>query len=596
MCRIVGRVSKEPKSDFDDGIKSMLRSVVHGGPDDEGTYIDGGVTLGHRRLSIIDLSKAGHQPMMTESSDVVISFNGEIYNYLDIKKELEGDGFVFRTKTDTEVILSAYLCWGTKAFDKLEGIFAFALYDKKQNLFFLVRDHLGVKPLYYFLNETELLFSSEVRAFKALKKEWKENEDWRILFLAFGSIPHPYTTLSQVFQLAPGAYLELDLKNFTHQLKFYYRFSSRNYTVNSQHDALTMMQLSLRKALRKNLISDAPLGIFLSGGIDSSLLTLLADQIATNVKTISVNFDDASYDEYPFQKMVLEKTHHVNHTTHRVTEQMFWEQLDDIWNAMDQPSNDGVNSYFVTRCAKRDGIKAVLSGLGADEIFGGYVSFKRIKWMRRFRQLPFKKTIARVLSSIKKSWARLVYLNIPGAIGDYLFLRGIYTPSEIARLLKVSEDKVWKVLRAVPFDIPAETNDIGYASLLESKIYMTNQLLKDTDYMGMWHGVEVRVPFLDIEMLKNVHTLAPSILYKNLWPKYLLTASSGNVLPHEIVFREKKGFTFPFALWMKRSSKRFRALMPAGHEVNVVTEEFQRGQAHWSKCWSLAVLQQFSNK
>lgn len=162
--------------------------------------------------------------------------------------------------------------------------------------------------------------------------------------------------------------------------------------------------------------------------------------------------------------------------------------------------------------------------------------------------------------------------------------------------LKVSEDKVWKVLRAVPFDIPAETNDIGYASLLEAKIYMTNQLLKDTDYMGMWHGVEVRVPFLDIEMLKNVHTLAPSLRYKNLWPKYLLTASSGNVLPHEIVFREKKGFTFPFALWMKRSSKRFRALMPAGHEVNVVAEDFQRGQAHWSKCWSLAVLQQFSNK
>jgi asparagine synthase (glutamine-hydrolysing) len=593
MCRIVGRVSKEDKSDFDKGLKSMLTSVAHGGPDDEGTYMDGGVALGHRRLSIIDLSKAGHQPMMTESSDIVISYNGEIYNYLDLKKELEGEGFTFRTKTDTEVILKAYQCWGPKAFDRMEGIFAFALYDKKQELFFLVRDHIGVKPLYYFLDENELLFSSEVRAFKALRNNWKESEDWKILFLAFGSIPHPYTTLSQVVQLDPGSYLQLNLKNFTHQVKFYYQFNSCDYTIQSSHDALVLMQSSSLKALQKNLISDAPLGIFLSGGIDSSLLTLLADKLMNHVKTISVNFDDAKYDETHYQKLVLKKTENVEHIAHRVTERMFWERLDDIWNAMDQPSIDGVNAYFVTRCAKNDGIKTVLSGLGADEIFGGYLSFGRIKWMRWFRQLPFRKSIARLARVFKKSWGRLIYLALPGPIGDYLFLRGIYTPDEIASLLNVPASRVWEVLQKVPFEAPAKMNDVEYASLLEAKIYMTNQLLKDTDCMGMWHGVEVRVPFLDIEMLKKVHAIPPSIRYNSRRPKYLLTASNQEVLPREIVFREKKGFTFPFALWMKRSKKQFRELLPAGKETNWVCDDFEKGRAHWSKCWSLAVLQQF---
>lgn len=571
----------------------MLKAVAHGGPDDEGIYSDGAVVLGHRRLSIIDLSKAGHQPMMTESLEVAISFNGEIYNYLELKKELVKEGYSFRTNTDTEVILQAYLHWGIKSFDKLEGIFAFALHDKKQELFYLVRDHIGVKPLYYFVDEKELIFASEVRAFKALRNDWKQNEDWKILFLAFGSIPHPYTTLEGVVQIPPGSYLELDLKKFSYRVKFYYQFHNLDYSTHSKAETLIQMQFSSRKAIRKNLIADAPLGIFLSGGIDSSLITLLADQFASHVKTISVNFDDASYDEYPFQKMVLEKTKYVEHIAHRVTEQMFWEQLDDIWQAMDQPSIDGVNTYFITRCAKNDGIKAVLSGLGADEIFGGYLSFSRINLMRMLRRLPWKKLLSRMLSRVRKSWGRLVYLEVQGSIGDYLFLRGIFTPDEIAALLKVSPNTVQEVLQKVPFAKPVKINDEEYASLLETGIYMSNQLLKDTDYMGMWHGVEVRVPFLDIELLKKVHAIPPAIRYDKAWPKFLLSASNEKLLPREIIFRKKKGFTFPFDLWMKRSSKRFRALMPVGNETDLVAEDFKNGHCHWSKCWSLAVLQQF---
>jgi asparagine synthase (glutamine-hydrolysing) len=593
MCRIVGRVLRDGKNNFVEGLSLMLRSVAHGGPDDEGTYFDEKVALGHRRLSIIDLSKGGHQPMLTEAKDIVISFNGEIYNYQELKKELEADGITFQTKTDTEVILKAYQKWDTHAFDKLEGIFAFALFDKEKELFFLVRDHIGVKPLYYFLDEKELLFSSEVRAFKALRADWKENEDWKVLFLAFGSIPHPYTTLSNVFQLRPGSYIRLNVRDFSHQIVSYYRFDNREYSIDTSSNALALMQLSTLKAVQKNLIADAPLGIFLSGGVDSSLLTLLADQLLKEVKTISINFDDSSYDEYPFQKLVLEKTQNVEHTSHRVTEHMFWDHLNDIWRAMDQPSVDGVNAYFAARCAKNDGIKAVLSGLGADEIFGGYASFTRIKWMRWIRQLPVKKIIAKVLSLIKKSWGRLVYLNLPGAIGDYLFLRGIHTPDEIATLLKIPQSNVWDVLDKVPFDMPTKMNDVEYASLLEARIYMTNQLLKDTDYMSMWHGVEVRVPFLDIELLRKVHTIPSSIRYNDLWPKHLLTAANHNILPRKIIFRNKKGFTFPFVVWMKRSPMRLENLFPKGKEASSVLKEFKNGRCHWSKCWSLAVLQQY---
>ncbi|HQQ96775.1 MAG TPA: asparagine synthase (glutamine-hydrolyzing) [Cyclobacteriaceae bacterium] len=594
MCRIAGRVSRQGNPEFADGLKRMMDAMAHGGPDDEGTYFYEGVALGHRRLSIIDLTQGGHQPMQTSDGRYVISYNGEIYNYLILKKELEAKGVTFVSNSDTEVILRGFEYWGAPLFDRLEGIFAFALFDRNDERFYLVRDHLGVKPLYFYLNDSELVFSSEVRGFKALKSDWPEYEDWRVMFLAFGSIPHPYTTLSGVLQLAPGTYLELGVKDFSHRHVTYYHPNNKDYERDNIRDTLVAMQFTSRKAVRKNLIADAPLGIFLSGGIDSSLLTLLADQYSNNVRTISVNFDEASYDEYPFQKMVLERTQNVVHITHRVTEHMFWEQLPDIWNAMDQPSIDGVNTYFVTRCAKDDGIKAVLSGVGADEIFGGYHSFERIKWMRWFKRLPAKRIWAKLAARIRKSWGRVIYLTFPGPVGDYLFLRGIFTPAEIGALLHMPVRRVWEVLRQIPVEIPHAMSDVAYASYLESKYYLVNQLLKDTDVMGMWNGVEVRAPYLDIEMVKKVHGIPPALRYRKLWPKHLITASNQNILPHEIIFRKKKGFTFPFDYWMRHGGKRFRQLLPQGKEIDHVEQEFRQGRCHWSKYWSLAVLNRFN--
>jgi len=595
MCRIAGIVSlSRHKYDVKAGLSRMLNSLAHGGPDDEGEFLDDQVAFGHRRLSIIDLSSGGHQPMLTEDSELIVSFNGEIYNYPILKNELEKLGASFKTKSDTEVILLAYRQWGTDAFDKFEGIFAFSLYDKKRKKVFLVRDHIGVKPLYYYLKENELVFASEVKAFRALRSDWAENEDWKILFLAFGSLPHPVTTLSGVLQLPAGTYLELNLEDFSNRQKQFYSSARRiECTVHEEEKAFELMRRSVQQALKKNLIADAPLGVFLSGGIDSSLLTLLADKTQENVKTISINFQDASFDEGPYQRLVLESTKHVKHVSYSLNEQMFWDHLDDIWKAMDQPSIDGVNSYFVSLCAKNEGLKAVLSGLGADEYFGGYESTNRVHWIRSLRKIPFKRLVGKLIGYKSRAFKRLMFLNISGTIGDYLFLRGIHTPDAIARLLGVTEDRVWRVLKEITLEAPEKMSEKEYASFLESKIYMTNQLLKDTDYMSMWHSLEVRVPFLDIELLKELASIDPNLRYKAGWSKYLLTGTYQDLLPREIIFRKKSGFTFPFSVWIKNNPQKFKSMLPGNKEAENVIKEFEEGNSHWAKCWGLAVVQQF---
>lgn len=593
MCRIAGSVCRSEKGArfSSDRLNRMLDSMAHGGPDDEGTYSEDGLWLGHRRLSIIDLSADGHQPMCAQNK--VLVFNGEIYNYRELRADLQKEGVIFTTQTDTEVILKGYAQWGTSLFAKLEGIFAFALFDKERKSLTLVRDPIGVKPLYYSLTEDELIFSSEVRAFKSLDPSWKERTDWKILFLAFGSIPSPFTTLEGVVQLLPGTFLTIDLPTFSSECRTYFKFGGLKKIINSETEALGVIRGELLKSVSKNMVCDAPLGIFLSGGIDSSLLALLADKLSDDVHTLSVNFDESEFDEHYFQQLVLEKTKNVEHISHRVSEKMFWSHLDDVWKAMDQPSVDGINSYFVARCAKMEGIKAVLSGIGADEFFGGYSSFNRIRWIKLLRRMPIKNFVASLLGYFKKPLSRITYLYLPGPIGDYLFLRGIFTPSEIASQLQISESEVWQALKNVPIQQPPDKDPREYASFLESNLYLTGQLLKDADYMGMWHGVEVRVPFLDTELLKQTKSIHPNIRYNKSRPKFLITASYNETLPSQIIFRKKKGFTFPFLLWLKRAFTKFEKFLPDGKISKEVFHDFLNGSGHWSRPWALAVMHRF---
>ncbi len=590
MCRIAGFAYQGDREERGSILSSMTSSLAHGGPDDEGIYLDDRIGFGHRRLSILDLSAAGHQPMLSKEEDLVITYNGEIYNFQELRTQLQTCGKIFQTQTDTEVILAAYEQWGLDAFDMFEGIFAFALYDRRKREVLLVRDHVGVKPLYYSVVSQQLVFASEVRAFKKFNAQWPENPDWKILFLAFGSMPEPATTLQDVYSLPPGHCLTFPLDHFSPRVQDYRKKTDQSGT---SPEMLELMRNTLRASVRKNLISDAPIGIFLSGGIDSSLITLLADQMQEAIKTISVNFDEASFDEHFFQQKVLEKTRNAEHISHRVSEHMFWDKLPDIWRAMDQPSIDGVNTYFISACARRDGLKAVLSGLGADEIFGGYASFQPVRYLSVLRGLPMKRMFADLLGQRNSAFRRLVFLDLPGAAGDYLLLRGIHTPDVIAGILNIREEAVWEVLRKISIELPQTTHEREYMSQLESRIYMTNQLLRDTDTMAMWHGVEVRVPFLDISLLKIVEKIAVDERYKKGYTKYLVSEPYRDLLPPEVVNRSKKGFTFPISLWMKRNPQAFKELIEPVKEAEKIVKGFAEGRDHWSRYWSLVVMKQF---
>lgn len=560
--------------------------MQHGGPDDEGVYVDDQFPLafGHRRLSLIDLSSAGHQPMSDAEGTLQLIFNGEIYNFQELKKELQACGHIFKTKTDTEVILKSFIQWGQKCFERFNGMFAIALWNKNKNELILARDHAGIKPLYYSLTKDKLIFASEMRAFKAYKNNWPENPDWKICLLSFGHIPEPFTTLQNVQPLAKGTYAVIKLP----ELKIeHHRFSNFIFTntINDLPTAIAVVKEKLEKAVQSHLIADAPIGLFLSGGIDSSLLTLIAHKyIRDNLKTLSIIFEDTTLNEQPFQKIIIDKTK-AHHQSFLVTEKNFAAALPDILQAMDQPSIDGINSYFICKYAKQYGLTAVLSGLGADELFGGYTSFNHASKVSLIQKLPsFIPGLAEHLA--KEKFKKIAFLKRKDHVGEYLFNRGFYSPNQTAEYLFISEKEVHKVLSNVSIDMLDKKTDYrNRASHLETNLYMQNQLLKDTDYMSMWHSLEVRVPFLDKELMQTVYSIAPAIKYNPKMGKHLLIKAFDDLLPKEIWQRKKQGFTFPFNKWMKNVQSHDRK-----GSYRKIRNSFKKGQLHWGRYWAYLLL------
>lgn len=568
----------------------MRDAMKHGGPDDCGIYLDDDLSLafGHRRLSFLDLSPLGHQPMMDADKNIVIVFNGEIYNFLELRSELQSLGVQFKSSSDTEVIIYAYLHWGKDCFAKFNGMFALALLDKGSNKLLLARDHAGIKPLYYSFANNQLLFASEVRAFKQVNAQWPEQPNWRIYFLTFGHLPEPITTLQDVYPLAKGTCMEVDVHTLQYSTeKFYQQYYQ--YTINDVATATEKVRETLTKAVERHLISDAPIGLFLSGGLDSSLLTLLAKPfIPDNLHTLSIVFENEKYSEKYYQDIIIKKTG-AKHKSYLVTQKDFEDSITDIIAAMDQPSTDGINSYFICKYAKEYGLKAVLSGLGADELFGGYRSFNRSKNIRFLQKLPhFMFHVAGIFPDDKRK--KIGFLSINDALGEYLFNRGFFLPHQVASLLGCSLEEVNQAINNMRTQVPdyvkymASEEKVSY---LESNLYMQNQLLKDTDYMSMWHSVEVRVPFLDKELINLVYSINPDIRYNRQQVKYLLIKAFGNELPEEIWKRPKQGFIFPFEQWMKD-------LTP----MDVQTQKFihmkkglSNGNIHWSRYWAFLLSQ-----
>ena len=591
MCRIAGIIAHRLQpNEINEKVKTMCNTLQHGGPDDEGIFTDADrhLVFGHRRLSIIDLSSNGHQPMADVQQKAWITFNGEIYNFRQLKDELLSAGAVFNSSTDTEVIIQAYLHWGVAAFARLRGMFAFALYDKAKALTYLVRDSTGIKPLYYHIENGAISFASEVKALKIAGIANEPDNDWQVRLLAFGHIPEPYTTLKNVFSLPKGNLLCWDNHKSNYTITSYHSPIKEEYITNRE-EAKKLIHDALKQSINRQLIADAQIGVFLSGGVDSSLITLLADeQKKAQLKIISIFFNEKAYDESAYQNLVLNKIQG-DKFTHLVKKEDFAVSFSQIMQSMDMPTTDGINSWFISKYAQQDGLKAVLSGLGADELYGGYPSFNRIHYLNYLKKIPAS-VISAILPFAADQYKKLEYLLHKHPLADYLLLRGLFAPAAIAKILNTDVKQVNDILFRDSITPGYDQYNEEYAAWMENNLYMQNQLLRDTDVMSMNHGLEVRVPFLDEDFQRLAMRIAPTIRFDKTQGKKLLIDSFKELLPKEIWNRPKMGFTFPLQQWMQQLPAMSNHELYAGKAAQNEIKKFKNNKIHWSKSFALYQL------
>lgn len=591
MCRIAGITSTVlPLQAMERAVAVMCRVMRHGGPDDEGLYTDTAhrLVLGHRRLALLDLQPTGHQPMHY-ATRFTITFNGEIYNYRELKAELQNLGYTFRSSGDTEVILAAFAAWGTAAFARLSGMFAFALFDCLTADLYLVRDAAGIKPIYYSIAGGTLAFASEMRAFCCLPQPPAPNPRWPVYLMAYGHLPEPVTTLEGVEPLRKGCYLKYNLHTGAHRVQRYDHLSFMEKAM-AREAALSAVRTTLQQAVVSHLHSDASLGVFLSGGLDSSILALIAgDRLGAGLQTLSLDVDDTAFSEGRYQQQVKAQLAS-QHCSQRLKEADFHLHLPTIMEAMDLPSCDGLNTWFIAKLAREHNIKAVLSGIGADELFGGYPSFRRAALATRLQGLPAG-WLRRSRYSGDKKLRRLAYLSLSGAKGLYLFFRGYFTPQGIARYLDLYEEEVWDLLEEEPVFADIHHLSPGNkASWVELNLYLQNQLLRDADVMSMAHGVEIRVPFLDPALIRLLLSLDAATKYSGRLPKQLLIDAFAHRLPPAVWNRPKMGFAFPFAAWLQRDEWVRSCLHSGGRRGVAALDSFDRGHLPWSGLFTILLL------
>ncbi len=612
MCGIAGIAWSDGDSQALRGpLEAMEASMVHRGPDDGGTELlavpAGAVGLCARRLAIQDLSPRGHQPMTSPGSGSRLCLNGEIYNVNEIRAELRARGHRFRGRSDTEVVLAAYDEWGTACFNRLRGMFAIAVWDAPGGRLVLARDRLGIKQLYYLERQAELLFASEIRGLLASGLAAPSLAPGGVAsYLSLGAVPEPDTIVAGVLALPAGHYgIWGDGK-----LRLVQYWSLADRFARSRHvtgrEAAERVRATLEDAVRRHLVSDVPLGVFLSGGIDSSTLVALVAAAGSPPHTVSVVFPQQRYSEERYIRLVADRFGS-EHTQIVLEEAEVLTQVPQALAAMDQPTFDGVNTYIVSGQARAAGLTVALSGMGGDELFAGYDTFRIVPRLERLRRLlpiparPLASGLAlRVLRDTDRArkLARWLAAREPGlsAVG---LRRELFSPGAVARLLGGCRPPA--AHQGEPLS-PCDdhTNRVSY---LELDRYLRNVLLRDTDVMSMAHGLEVRVPFLDHELVELVAGLPGELKTRGTTPKSLLVEAVADLLPAEIARRPKRGFTLPLAVWL-RGVLRGRleaALLDPGFggpvadlldhtAVAEVWDRFLEGRAEWIRPWSIYAL------
>ena len=593
----------------------MIAKQNHRGPDASGTYVNDFVAFGHNRLSIIDLEASSNQPFYSKDNKFILIFNGEIYNYKEIRESLPD--YHFRTNSDTEVVLAAYQTWGTNCVHQFNGMFAFAIWDVEKRTLFIARDRLGIKPLYIYDNNESIVFSSEIRSLMecSLVKK-KIDKDSFVDYLRYNTVHAPKTIIEGVKMLMPGHYIWVSDDEYKNEPYWDINKYINRKSDNQSYEEIKMdVKDRLTKSVKRRLVADVPFGAFLSGGIDSSAIVALMSEVTDKpLKTFNISFAEEAFSEAKYARIIAKK-YKTDHTEIKLTPADFLAELPSALSGMDHPSGDGPNSFIVSKATKEAGVTMALSGLGGDELFAGYDIFPRAvslldkKWVYSF-PIGIRRLIGKALKIVKPTIAsdKVVetitqkYLELPFY---YPINRQVLNDELISNLTGIGilpENAVYRIgLNGIDVNAPGfKSPFLSKVSYMEMNTYMQNVLLRDTDQMSMAHSLEVRVPFLDHELVEYVCGVADEHKFPYS-PKKLLVDSLGDLLPKEIVNRPKMGFTFPWEQWMKNELKDFciknltnlvdRELLDK-KQLWDMWDRFLKGnqKATWSRLWPLVVL------
>ena len=635
MCGICGVIGFENRETAEAAVRRMMAAMRHRGPDDEGWHLGPMAAIGMRRLSIIDLA-GGHQPVFNEDGTLAVVFNGEIYNFHALSRQLEALGHVLRTRSDTEVIVHAYEQWGVDCVRRLRGMFALAVYEAPDpgagvgERLFLARDRLGIKPLYYTCSDGVFLFASEVRALLATGRVRRRLCPEALeSYLLFGSVSEPMTMVDGVFSLPPGHCVLLEVARRPQEVHPdpYWDFgdAARSTSdVNDRQTVLNQLRPLLEETVRLHLIADVPVGIFLSGGIDSTALAALASREQAGICTFTVIFPEQEFSEAELARRTARRFGTAHEELLLSGEEMLG-QMDNAVAALDQPSMDGINTYFVSGAVRRAGLKVALSGLGGDEVFGGYPTFRRTPRLQKLAVLAAwvpgalrsgsaklvahwaenhsRADAARKLASLWRDPAQLPH--------PYFYLRTLFTPEQVAALRAgepcSSGDAAWRRWLGQSAAGAKLLDGFTAVSLLEARSYLVNTLLRDTDAVSMAHSLEVRVPFLDHGVVEFVTQLPPFLKRNGKIPKAVLVEALQDLLPAEVVSHPKRTFTFPWERWLRGALRERVAagiaqvpevLRPvvSARAFSSIWQAFLEGRTGWARPWGLYVLNEWIRK
>jgi len=645
VCGICGVAFASRSGDAESRVRAMTAAMRHRGPDEEG-FLAGdarapGLALGMRRLSIIDLA-GGHQPVWNESKDVAVIFNGELYNYQDLRERLTLCGHRFTTQSDTEILVHAWEEWGEDALTELRGMFAFALLDLRERyatapILLLARDPLGIKPLYYTQTPEGFAFASEVKALLAAGLAPRRlSQDAVTAYLLFGSVSEPVTLLEGVFSLPPGHRMLLHVpeRRRVPRARPWWdpAVSPAARDTRKPRDlasAAKQLRPLLEDAVRAHLIADVPVGLFLSSGLDSSAIAALAARAQGGIESFTLTFPGTAFDEAELAQLAASRFK-TQHTEVPLSGESVLARLDEALAALDQPTMDGINTYFVSWAARQVGLKVALSGLGGDELFAGYQTFgdtprfsRLIKcaWfvpslLRRMTAPIVASLAARPGSPDAGRKAAAAWADPDALPHPYFFARALFPPGKLEKIIDprfrpstVSADGVtleptWLGWLGRTADEARKLEPVAGVSWLEMRTYMTSTLLRDTDAVSMARSLEVRVPLLDTPLVEFVGSLPDAARCRPGVPKALLAEALGDLLPQEILAQRKRTFTLPWEEWLRGPLRaRMEAsfadpapalgayLRPGG--LKTVWTDFLAGKTSWSRPWSLYVLNEW---